>query len=104
VSWESRGGRGRYYTRSRWVNGRIVREYVGGGQRGEQAAAEDARRRAERRAEVDRVRDYRARHRSADGFLDALAADVDLLVEAVLIGAGFHRRNRGPWRKRRAPG
>ena len=40
--WEKRERGGLYYTRSRKVNGQVVREYVGGGALGELAALIDA--------------------------------------------------------------
>mgnify|MGYP001195279299 CR=1 FL=1 len=39
MSWEYRGKQGPYYTRTRKVNGRTVREYIGAGLPGRLAAA-----------------------------------------------------------------
>ena len=46
MGWE----RGRYYTRSRKVNGRVAREYLGTGEAAQQAARQDASARQEREA------------------------------------------------------
>jgi len=47
MSWESRGGKHLYYTRTRRVDGKVVRTYFGFGPKIHQAAAEDLRRRTE---------------------------------------------------------
>lgn len=55
MSWERHDKRW-YYYRSKRVNGRIVREYVGGGEKGRRAAAADqAVREAHRQAERQRT-------------------------------------------------
>jgi hypothetical protein len=41
MSWDRQANR-RYYSRSTKINGRIIREYVGGGEVGEIAATLDA--------------------------------------------------------------
>jgi hypothetical protein len=93
MAWE----KGRYYTRSRKVNGRVVREYVGTGEAAEQVARLDASTRQEREAR----RAARAELAALDAPLDDLAEVTDLLAQAVLVAAGYRRHHRGEWRKRR---
>jgi hypothetical protein len=101
MAWEARSrGRGRYYTRSRKVAGRVVREYVGTGPVAELAAAADALRRADRRAAMDARRAEEASWREALAPLLELSRAVDVVVRAVLLAGGFHRHAR-TWRKKR---
>ncbi len=108
MGWETRNCRGRYYTRSRREGGRVVREYVGCGEKGELAAALDAERRADRDAErrADRdaeraaIRAERERAQALDADLMGLHRAVDLLTRGALMAAGFERHKR-QWRKRR---
>jgi hypothetical protein len=97
MGWE----RGRYYTRSRKANGRVVREYVGVGLIGELAAQLDAldrdRRELERRAD----RTARAELTAQDEPLNELNALAEGLARAALLIAGYRRHNRGEWRKKR---
>jgi hypothetical protein len=95
--------KGRYYTRSRKVGGRVVREYVGKGIIGQLAARLDESEREKRAAE-------RAEQQARRDELDALDAPLreldkltDVLVRAVLLASGYHRHKRGEWRKRREP-
>ena len=101
VSWETRNGKGRYYTRSPRRGGRIVREYLGAGEYGEYFAALDARARAE------------AAERAADSWMEVDGLDeIDKLVAAyvktvevaareALVAAGYRQHQRGEWRKTR---
>jgi hypothetical protein len=101
MAWDTHREGRRYYTRSRRVNGRVVREYVGGGDIGELAAAADALRRARRRAQKDQLRAERARWRAADQLLLELSESVGLLARAALLAAGYHQHARGAWRRKR---
>jgi hypothetical protein len=99
VAWEERGG-GRYYYRTRWVNGRPVKEYVGGGLAGRLASESDRIDRERREARA--LEEKREREK-----LEALAAPVlelseaaEILARAHLIAAGFHR-HKGEWRRAR---
>jgi hypothetical protein len=97
MGWE----RGRYYTRSRKVSDRVVREYVGGGEVGELVAQMDAIEREQR--EMDREADEATRDELAAedqplGDLDALA---DEAARAAMLVAGYRRHKRGEWRKKR---
>jgi hypothetical protein len=100
MGWETRKGGGRYYTRSHRVNGRVVREYVGGGAVGELVAAQDERERAERRREHEARQREQAEMQAVVDALDALAVATDAEMARVLEEAGYHR-HKGQWRKRR---
>ena len=100
MGWENRERGGPYYTRSRREGGRVVREFVGGGLAG-RLASEAARIDRERR-EVRALAEKREREK-----LEALAAPVlelseaaEILAQAHLIAAGFHR-HKGEWRRAR---
>ena len=99
MAWEERGG-GRYYYRTRWVNGRPVKEYVGAGLAGRLASESDRIDRERREARA--VEERRERDK-----LEALAAPVlelseaaEMLARAHLIAAGVHR-HKGEWRRGR---
>jgi hypothetical protein len=93
--------KGRYYTRSKKINGRVVREYVGVGQVGELVAQMDAIERQEREAERDTIRAEKAGLEALDAQLNELDDQADLLSRAALVVAGFRQHKRGEWRKRR---
>jgi hypothetical protein len=92
---------GRYYTRSRKVNGRVVREYVGSGEVARLVAQQDLIEREKREAE----RVARRRERDELQALDAPVEEMDqtaaLFARVALIVAGFHQHHRGEWRKKR---
>lgn len=100
MAWETRNGKGRYYTRSRKEGGRVVRVYIGGGATGEAAAAADRRQRehlaSERLAHAEKA----ARFNAADDALAAFCTSVDAQLRAALLEAGYHQHKR-EWRRKR---
>jgi hypothetical protein len=99
MGWERRKRGGWYYTRSRRVNGQVVREYVGAGDLAGLAARHDAeerntRARAER--ELKRERESLAAN---DERLSEIRAVSNLLIRAELLLAGLHK-HKGQWRRR----
>jgi hypothetical protein len=96
VAWEARGG-GRYYYKVSRDGGRIRRLYLGNGPVAELAARDAELRRAERRA---RARSQ-ARLEAAEAASRELVELADLLARAALVAAGYHRHDRGAWRRRR---
>jgi hypothetical protein len=97
VGWD----KGRYYTRSKKVNGRVVREYVGSGRVAELAAQLDAIRREERLLAAVERRMRRAEHDDLDEKVQNLIHVTELLTHAALTVTGFRQHNRGEWRKTR---
>jgi len=92
---------GRYYTRSRRENGRVVRDYIGGGKIGELSAQFEALKREEREAERAIARTEREEIDELDSPLAELDELADLVMKAALLAAGYRQHNRGNWRKRR---
>jgi hypothetical protein len=93
--------KGRYYTRSRKVNGRVFREYVGTGEAAEQAARLDAIQREEREAERAARQAHKAEVAAVEAEITALSEAVDLAARAALLAAGYHQHKGGGWRKKR---
>jgi hypothetical protein len=89
--------KGRYYTRSKKVNGHVVREYIGIGRAAELIAQIDAAMRERRRVEREEKADLAA----LDAKMKSMASAADLVARAALLAAGFRQHKRGPWRKHR---
>jgi hypothetical protein len=100
MPWESRDGKGQYYTRSIRCHCKVTRLYFGVGPVAELAAAQDQRRQVERYLERLQRRNEEARWRQAEEPLLLLTRRSKLLVEAALLGNGFHKHG-AEWRKRR---
>jgi hypothetical protein len=101
--WEKRQRGGLYYTRSKKVNGKVVREYVGGGLVGDLAARMDALKRRQREEEARAWREECERMEALEAPVEELCQASELLARASLLLAGYHQHNRGEWRKRREP-
>ena len=96
MSWETRGGNGPYYTRSRKRRGKITREYIGNGDMAVLFAELDAMNREERQAELDARREVREAATMLDEFCRLTTAAARAAIEA----AGYHN-HKGQWRKHR---
>jgi hypothetical protein len=92
---------GKYYTRSRRVNGKVTREYLGKGELALMAAEADAALRQRRQQERDELRRLEAADRALDAMLDELFEWNLLRAQAALQAAGYHQHARGKWRRQR---
>jgi|SRR5215216_3844403 len=101
MAWERRERGGLYYTRSRKLDGRVVREYVGSGSVGELAAQTDALERLQCEEEAKAWKEERERMEALEAPIEELCEASEVFAQAALYAAGYHRHNRGEWRKRR---
>ena len=101
MGWEHRGPHGPYYTRSKKINGRVVREYVGGGEFGAVIALLDAEERAERSAERAAWLEREGELDEAEEILSSVSDAIEAHTRATLYAAGYHRHKNGEWRRRR---
>ena len=99
--WERRDRGGLYYTRSRKVNGRVQREYVGTGPLAELVAEADAEERRRREEVAARRKEERQRLETLLSPLNELNEATEVLARAALLISGYRRHNRGDWRRRR---
>jgi len=100
VGWETRERGGKYYTRSKWVNGGVVREYVGTGALGKIVALDDELKRFRQEEEAARWRKERERLERSAAFLHLLAEAAEVLTRAHLLASGCHK-HKGQWRRQR---
>ena len=100
MSWEMRERGGPYYTRTRRVNGYQIREYIGGGIRGQEAAAMDAEARQQRDKERQQWREVKGEVAQIEREMRAHEAMCRAAVTHALEAAGYFN-HRGEWRKRR---
>ena len=100
MGWETRERGSSYYTRSKWKDGRILREYIGTGPLAQLAAQWDELERLEREEKAAHEREKQEDFARSAGFLSELEATAEVLVRACLLADGFHLRQ-GEWRRRR---
>lgn len=96
MAWVKKGKRW-YFYQSRRVSGRVVRDYYGSGAIAEAAAHLMDQLRRTRAAQDERA----ARLDDADAQFRQFHDQLDRATAAHLLAAGFHRHDRGPWRRRR---
>ena len=100
MSWEKRNGTGTYYTRSRRVNGRVVREYIGAGSVGEIAHKQDLIRRSESSVERESMLLQKVEHAALLSDIDSFIDLAECIASGFLVLSGFHQHHRGEWRRR----
>lgn len=99
MSWEKRSNYGPYYTRSKTINGRTIRQYFGRGQCGIAAAAEDEARRKTEKELQERLAAERKRMQRLETPSLALDSLVQAAINIELTNAGYYLRRR-EWRKK----
>jgi hypothetical protein len=102
MAWETRNNGRRYYTRSTRVNGKVVREYVGTGYLAELAAQIDNCERYRKELEKADIDAIRGELDSIEAAISGYDERIKRIVNATLTAAGYHRHDRGLWRRKRA--
>jgi hypothetical protein len=101
VAWEARGkGQHRFYYRSRRVNGRVTKVYLGAGDVARQAAEKDAAMKAKQATDRTELAEFEAKLAGVDQLAAEVGAGIGLLLEGTLLAMGF-RDHKGEWRRSR---
>jgi len=101
MGWEQRERGGLYYTRSKKVNGRVVREYVGTGPLAELIAQKDALERRRHEEEATAWAAEKERLEALEAPVVELCEITEALARATLVARGYRQHKRGEWRRRR---
>jgi hypothetical protein len=91
MHWFTKNGR-RYYVRRKQLFGRVVREHIGAGLQGEQAAAEDAARRADEQAQRQSLQQKMQRWEAQQKPLPLLTRATDFLTRTALVLSGLMKQ------------
>jgi hypothetical protein len=96
MPWDKHGN----YSRAYKVGGKVVREYLGRGEKAKAAFAEDLRIRAERKAQWEAYYACVAARKLADKPLLELNDLTRTLTSANLLSESYYQHDRGQWRPR----
>lgn len=99
MGWEKRGSR-KYYYDSVWEDGRVVKKYVGRGDKAKAAAGRVAARQSERAREIAEVEQWTEKLRELDLAISTLCGLAKLHMEAHLLANGYYMASR-TWRKKK---
>src|SRR5262249_32662073 len=100
MGWERRG-QFLYYFRATKAGGRRYSTYFGRGAEAQLASQVDELHRQTQRARRAAEQQLRQRWRDADEAVHEFISVAQLLAHTALHLAGYHRPQRGPWRRRR---
>jgi hypothetical protein len=101
MGWEQRKRGGRYYVRKTRAGGRVTSLYMGSGPLADACARLDALDREARDEKCAAWKTEREELAAREASLCAFCADVEAVLRQTLTAAGYHRHDRGEWRKRR---
>lgn len=105
MSWDEKQNTGRkYYYRNKRVDGRSVKEYVGGGAKGEEAALCDEQERLEQQLDRHHWLTVLTRVEIACEPCDELVRATTTLMRGVLVASGYYLHRGHEWRRRKSYG
>jgi hypothetical protein len=90
----------RYYSRSFRVDGRIIRQYIGGGEAGRLAAQHDQERREKIKLRHEAANRLMSDLKAIDEIVTILCHRAELAARTAMCVAGYYQHHRGEWRRR----
>ena len=100
MAWEQRGNRSYYYSAEK-VNGRVEKRYLGSGPVAQAVARLEQMDRDHKEDDARPLRRELSRLDALDTLMAAFHDAVEHEVNETLTRAGYHRHDRGAWRRKR---